>query len=180
MTANNTVDAFEFDRTLASGLFKFSNAVSPAEIMHFLDSEGWTADPKFEELFIRECDGHRKFAISFKVRHSGEQKDYRSFMDLCFGKLTRVFHRNFVGYDVTNATCVVKKYETPLTTRLDELGLSSRTLHILKTNGIETLGALVQKTEAEMLRFSQFNLNGLNEVKVLLHLTGRHFGAPSP
>jgi DNA-directed RNA polymerase subunit alpha len=51
---------------------------------------------------------------------------------------------------------------------IDELELSVRSYNCLKNAGIETVGDLVQKTEAELLKTKNFGRKSLNEIKELL------------
>jgi len=52
--------------------------------------------------------------------------------------------------------------------RVDELELTVRSTNCLKNDGINYVGELVQKPEAEMLRTSNFGRKSLNEIKELL------------
>ncbi len=51
---------------------------------------------------------------------------------------------------------------------IDELELSVRSYNCLKNAGIETVGDLVQRTEAELLKTKNFGRKSLNEIKELL------------
>ena len=51
---------------------------------------------------------------------------------------------------------------------VDELELSVRSYNCLKNAGIRTIGELVQKTEAEMLKTKNFGRKSLNEIKEIL------------
>ena len=60
---------------------------------------------------------------------------------------------------------------------VEELELSVRSYNCLKNANIQTIGDLVQKTEAEMLRTKNFGRKSLNEIKEILSnlgLTLRH------
>ena len=96
-----------FDTTLASGVFKFSNKINPEMLADFL-RDTWASDPAFLELSIRGCDGEKKHGIVFKYRHAGDKEGFARFMDLCCGRLTRVFHKDFVGWDASSSTYVIK------------------------------------------------------------------------
>lgn len=56
----------------------------------------------------------------------------------------------------------------PLDIRIDELDLSIRAYNCLKNRGIKTLRELVTKTEAELLRTSNFGRASLKEVVDML------------
>jgi len=59
---------------------------------------------------------------------------------------------------------------------VEELELSVRSYNCLKNANIQTIGDLVQKTEAEMLRTKNFGRKSLNEIKEILSQLGLSFG----
>jgi DNA-directed RNA polymerase subunit alpha len=59
---------------------------------------------------------------------------------------------------------------------VDELELSVRSYNCLKNADIRTIGELVQKTEAEMLKTKNFGRKSLNEIKEILHGMGLSLG----
>lgn len=59
---------------------------------------------------------------------------------------------------------------------VEELELSVRSYNCLKNANIQTIGDLVQKTEAEMLRTKNFGRKSLNEIKEILANLGLGFG----
>lgn len=59
---------------------------------------------------------------------------------------------------------------------VEELELSVRSYNCLKNANIQTIGDLVQKTEAEMLRTKNFGRKSLNEIKEILGNVGLSFG----
>jgi DNA-directed RNA polymerase subunit alpha len=59
---------------------------------------------------------------------------------------------------------------------VDEMELSVRSYNCLKNANISTIGDLVQKTEAEMLRTKNFGRKSLNEIKEILTSMGLGFG----
>lgn len=59
---------------------------------------------------------------------------------------------------------------------VDELELSVRSYNCLKNANIQTIGELVQKTEAEMLRTKNFGRKSLNEIKEILSSMGLSLG----
>jgi DNA-directed RNA polymerase subunit alpha len=59
---------------------------------------------------------------------------------------------------------------------VEELELSVRSYNCLKNANIQTIGDLVQKTEAEMLRTKNFGRKSLNEIKEILGQLGLTFG----
>ncbi len=59
---------------------------------------------------------------------------------------------------------------------VDELELSVRSYNCLKNANIRTLGELVQKTDAEMLKTRNFGKKSLNEIKAILAEMGLSLG----
>jgi DNA-directed RNA polymerase subunit alpha len=59
---------------------------------------------------------------------------------------------------------------------VDDLELSVRSANCLKNAGINLIGELVQKTEAEMLKTKNFGRKSLNEIKEILTEMGLSFG----
>jgi len=59
---------------------------------------------------------------------------------------------------------------------VEELELSVRSYNCLKNANIQSIGDLVQKTEAEMLRTKNFGRKSLNEIKEILGNLGLSFG----
>jgi len=59
---------------------------------------------------------------------------------------------------------------------VDELELSVRSYNCLKNAGIKTIGDLVTKTEAEMLKTKNFGRKSLNEIKDILAEMGLQLG----
>jgi len=63
-----------------------------------------------------------------------------------------------------------------LSRSVDELELSVRSYNCLKNANIRTIGELVQKTEAEMLKTKNFGRKSLNEIKEILSSMGLSLG----
>ena len=59
---------------------------------------------------------------------------------------------------------------------VDEMELSVRSYNCLKHANIRTIGELVQKTEAEMLKTKNFGRKSLNEIKEILAGMGLSLG----
>jgi DNA-directed RNA polymerase subunit alpha len=70
----------------------------------------------------------------------------------------------------------VKDLQKKLMRSVDELELSVRSYNCLKKTNIETIGELVQKTEAEMLKTKNFGRKSLNEIKEILKTMGLSLG----
>lgn len=63
-----------------------------------------------------------------------------------------------------------------LSKSVEELELSVRSYNCLKNANIQTIGELVTKTEAEMLKTKNFGRKSLNEIKAILADMGLSFG----
>jgi DNA-directed RNA polymerase subunit alpha len=68
------------------------------------------------------------------------------------------------------------KMNEVLNRSVEELELSVRSYNCLKNANIQTIGELVQKTEAEMLRTKNFGRKSLNEIKEILGNMGLALG----
>jgi DNA-directed RNA polymerase subunit alpha len=68
------------------------------------------------------------------------------------------------------------KMNEVLNRSVEELELSVRSYNCLKNANIQTIGELVQKTEAEMLRTKNFGRKSLNEIKEILGNLSLTFG----
>src|SRR5207244_8979522 len=68
------------------------------------------------------------------------------------------------------------KLSEQLNRSVEELELSVRSYNCLKNANIQTIGELVQKTEAEMLRTKNFGRKSLNEIKEILGGMGLALG----
>ena len=66
--------------------------------------------------------------------------------------------------------------ERSLNRSVEELELCVRSYNCLKNANIQTIGDLVQKTEAEMLRTKNFGRKSLNEIKEILASMGLSLG----
>jgi DNA-directed RNA polymerase subunit alpha len=70
----------------------------------------------------------------------------------------------------------VNQMSEVLNRSVEELELSVRSYNCLKNANIQTIGDLVQKTEAEMLRTKNFGRKSLNEIKEILTTMNLGFG----
>ena len=70
----------------------------------------------------------------------------------------------------------IDKMSEQLNRSVEELELSVRSYNCLKNANIQTIGELVQKTEAEMLRTKNFGRKSLNEIKEILAGMGLALG----
>lgn len=70
----------------------------------------------------------------------------------------------------------VNRLNEILSRSVEELELSVRSYNCLKNANIQTIGDLIQKTEAEMLRTKNFGRKSLNEIKEILAGMNLSFG----
>jgi DNA-directed RNA polymerase subunit alpha len=59
---------------------------------------------------------------------------------------------------------------------ISELELSVRSANCLEAANIKTIGDLVQKSEAQMLKYKNFGKKSLNEINQILATMGLHLG----
>ena len=91
-------------------------------------------------------------------------------------------HMNiFINFEeeIETATSEERKPEIRnenLNRSVEELELSVRSYNCLKNANIQTIGELVQKTEAEMLKTKNFGRKSLNEIKEILASMGLSLG----
>src|SRR5881394_1626466 len=86
---------------------------------------------------------------------------------------------NFEEYIETATTTDDRKPEIKnenLNRSVEELELSVRSYNCLKNANIQTIGELVQKSEAEMLKTKNFGRKSLNEIKEILAQMGLSLG----
>lgn len=80
-------------------------------------------------------------------------------------------HVEYAASDAENAALNDNLYRP-----VSELELSVRSINCLQNAKIETIGELVQKTEAEMLKTKNFGRKSLNEIKHILSTMGLSLG----
>src|SRR5512133_4168511 len=92
-------------------------------------------------------------------------------------------HMNiFINFEEEMETAAASEERKPeiknenLNRSVEELELSVRSYNCLKNANIQTIGDLVQKSEAEMLRTKNFGRKSLNEIKEILGGLGLGFG----
>ena len=88
----------------------------------------------------------------------------------------------FINFEETSevseepAERVMNQMNEVLNRSVDEMELSVRSYNCLKNANISSIGDLVQKTEADMLRTKNFGRKSLNEIKEILTQMGLGFG----
>jgi DNA-directed RNA polymerase subunit alpha len=98
------------------------------------------------------------------------------------GKLLKDHMSIFINFEELPETAeepaerAMNQMNEVLNRSVEELELSVRSYNCLKNANIQTIGDLVQKTEAEMLRTKNFGRKSLNEIKEILSNLGLSFG----
>lgn len=99
------------------------------------------------------------------------------------GKIIKVYSTFFINFDeeavkpVEEEVEEEKPFENPhLYRSVNELELSVRSINCLQNAKIETIGDLVQRTEAEMLKTKNFGRKSLQEIKTVLASMGLTLG----
>ena len=88
----------------------------------------------------------------------------------------------FINFEEEIETSAISEDRKPeirnenLNRSVEELELSVRSYNCLKNANIQTIGELVQKTEAEMLKTKNFGRKSLNEIKEILASMGLSLG----
>ncbi len=88
----------------------------------------------------------------------------------------------FINFEEVEEEVVLEKVDEKgnlneiLMRSVEDLELSVRSANCLKNAGINTIGELVQKTEAEMLKTKNFGRKSLSEIKDILNEYGLVFG----
>jgi DNA-directed RNA polymerase subunit alpha len=74
----------------------------------------------------------------------------------------------------------VPTFNPALLKKVDEVGLSERTVLVLKNGSILYIGELVQRSEMELLRLAHLGGTTLHEIKVVLGGMDLHLGMEVP
>src|ERR1700735_2304278 len=97
-------------------------------------------------------------------------------------KLVKDHMNIFINFEEEIETAASSEERRPeiknenLNRSVEELELSVRSYNCLKNANIQTIGELVQKTEAEMLKTKNFGRKSLNEIKEILAQMGLSLG----
>jgi DNA-directed RNA polymerase subunit alpha len=97
-------------------------------------------------------------------------------------KLVKDHMNIFINFEEEIETSAASEERRPeiknenLNRSVEELELSVRSYNCLKNANIQTIGELVQKTEAEMLKTKNFGRKSLNEIKEILSSMGLSLG----
>ncbi len=139
--------------------------------------------------------------VQYEVSHTrvGQKTDYESLAFQLWtdggvrpedamgyaAKILKEYFNPFINFDEDSIKPIEeevvvgeeKVYENPhLYRSVNELELSVRSINCLQNAKIETIGDLVQKTEAEMLKTKNFGRKSLQEIKTVLASMGLTLG----
>ncbi len=92
------------------------------------------------------------------------------------------YDKNYVEFEKGEASQKGEeaKLEKMLATPISEIELSVRSANCINNSDIKTIGDLVVKSEAEMLKFRNFGKKSLNEIKAILTSMGLSLGMKLP
>lgn len=92
------------------------------------------------------------------------------------------YDKNFIEFEKGEASQKSEeaKLEKMLATPISEIELSVRSANCINNADIKTIGDLVVKSEAEMLKFRNFGKKSLNEIKAILTTMGLSLGMKLP
>src|ERR1700723_4798979 len=157
-----------FDEDLALGYIPIDSVHSPVRKVNFA----------VEAARLGQMTDYDKLTLEVWTNGAVSPQDAIGYA----AKLLKDHMTIFINFEeVTEATEEVSergldKMNEVLNRSVEELELSVRSYNCLKNANIQTIGDLVQKTEAEMLRTKNFGRKSLNEIKEILSGLGLTFG----
>ena len=157
-----------FDEDLALGYIPIDSVHSPVRKVNFA----------VEAARLGQMTDYDKLTIEVWTNGAISPQDSIGYA----AKLLKDHMTIFINFEeVTEATEEVSergldKMNEVLNRSVEELELSVRSYNCLKNANIQTIGELVQKTEAEMLRTKNFGRKSLNEIKEILANMGLSLG----
>lgn len=94
---------------LASGMWKFDKSVSESELVAI--AEDWAKDEKFLGIYIRKCSKDQ-YGLGFVYKYDQEAPttldSYDAFVNEYKDRLYKKFGIGLVGWDIANATSIIK------------------------------------------------------------------------
>src|SRR6202046_1360184 len=157
-----------FDEDLALGYIPIDSVHSPVRKVNFA----------VEAARLGQMTDYDKLTLEVWTNGAGSPQDAIGYA----AKLLKDHMTIFINFEeVTEATEEVSergldKMNEVLNRSVEELELSVRSYNCLKNANIQTIGELVQKTEAEMLKTKNFGRKSLNEIKEILAQMGLSLG----
>jgi len=157
-----------FDEDLALGYIPIDSVHSPVRKVNFA----------VEAARLGQMTDYDKLTLEVWTNGAVSPQDSIGYA----AKLLKDHMTIFINFEeVTEATEEpsergLDKMNEVLNRSVEELELSVRSYNCLKNANIQTIGELVQKTEAEMLRTKNFGRKSLNEIKEILANMGLALG----
>jgi len=157
-----------FDEDLALGYIPIDSVHSPVRKVNF----------SVEAARLGQMTDYDKLTLEVWTNGAVSPQDAIGYA----AKLLKDHMSIFINFEeVAEATEEVSergldKISEVLNRSVEELELSVRSYNCLKNANIQTIGELVQKTEAEMLRTKNFGRKSLNEIKEILANMGLSLG----
>ena len=157
-----------FDEDLALGYIPIDSVHSPVRKVNFA----------VEAARLGQMTDYDKLTLEVWTNGAVSPQDSIGYA----AKLLKDHMTIFINFEeVTEATEEpsergLDKMNEVLNRSVEELELSVRSYNCLKNANIQTIGELVQKTEAEMLRTKNFGRKSLNEIKEILANMGLSLG----
>jgi DNA-directed RNA polymerase subunit alpha len=157
-----------FDEDLALGYIPIDSVHSPVRKVNF----------SVEAARLGQMTDYDKLTLEVWTNGAVSPQDAIGYA----AKLLKDHMTIFINFEeVAEATEEVSergldKMSEVLNRSVEELELSVRSYNCLKNANIQTIGELVQKTEAEMLRTKNFGRKSLNEIREILANMGLSLG----
>jgi DNA-directed RNA polymerase subunit alpha len=157
-----------FDEDLALGYIPIDSVHSPVRKVNF----------SVEAARLGQMTDYDKLTLETWTNGAVSPQDAIGYA----AKLLKDHMSIFINFEETSesveepAERVLDKVSETLNRSVEELELSVRSYNCLKNANIQTIGELVQRTEAEMLRTKNFGRKSLNEIKEILSSMGLSLG----
>jgi DNA-directed RNA polymerase subunit alpha len=157
-----------FDEDLALGYIPIDSVHSPVRKVNF----------GVEAARLGQMTDYDKLTLEVWTNGAVSPQDAIGYA----AKLLKDHMSIFINFEETSeaveepAERVLDKVSETLNRSVEELELSVRSYNCLKNANIQTIGELVQRTEAEMLRTPNFGRKSLNEIKEILSSMGLSLG----
>ncbi len=157
-----------FDEDLGLGFIPIDSVHSPVRKVNYA----------VEAARLGQITDYDKLAIEIWTNGSVAPADALGLA----AKLLKDHMNIFINFEEEVETSVSQDSGKPeiknenLNRSVEELELSVRSYNCLKNANIQTIGELVQKTEAEMLKTKNFGRKSLNEIKEILSSMGLGLG----
>ena len=161
------IDVVEWTRDPARFI---ANALSPSQVMRVdLDSESESAVAVVADRLLSLAIGKEGQNARLAARLTGWHVDIKSNVEM---------EQVQAEAEAAAARKPAKAEPVTVGSAIDALGLVTRTLNILKTAGIETVGQVVELSESELLEIKGFGKKSCTELQKIL--SGLKLPKPAP